>query len=418
MKIYIETYGCSSNQSNSEIMAGLLNQAGYKIVPEDEADLIIINTCVVKKPTEVKILKRLRELSKTKKKILVAGCMVEVLRDKIIGAVPQASTMGINSVIEIADIVNKIKEGYKVIRLEDKPKPLINLPKLRINPAINIVQISQGCTGSCMFCCTRFAKGKLYSYPPHLIVSDIQNSLREGCKEIWLTSQDTSAYGLDNGIKLPALLRKIASIPGEYKVRIGMSNPFNVLPILNDLILAYKHPRIYRFLHLPIQSASDNVLKAMNRNYAVDDFKRIYYAFKKQFPDLTFSTDVIVGFPGETEEDFNKTLNFIGEIRPDIVNISMYGERPKTSIKEQEIPSWKIKERSRRLTSLVNEIKEENNKKWLNWNGNVLISAKAPKGGYMARNYAFKPILLKKGNLGEFSRISIVDARRGYLIGK
>lgn len=418
MKIYIETYGCSANQSNSEIMAGFLAKTKHELVPENKADLIIINTCTVKTPTERKILRRIRELHNQKKKVLVGGCMAEVQRNDILKAHPKASIMSLFSTSKIVEIVDKIEEGFRVIRLKDKREPLLCLPKLRINQVINIVQIAEGCVGDCNYCVVKYAKKGLTSFPLHLIISDIQNSVKEGCKEIWITSQDTAAYGIDNGFRLPALLRKITTIPGNHKIRIGMMNPANVLPMLNDLIIAYKHPKIYRFLHLPVQSGSDEVLEAMNRKYTVDEFKKIYYAFKKQFPDLTFSTDIIVGYPGETEEDFKKTLKLIEEIKPDIVNISMYGKRPHTKVEEKEVPPFRIKERSRKLTEIVNKIKEEKNKKWIKWEGEVLISQKGSKGGFIARNYVYKPILLNKGKLGEFSRVSIVDARTGYLVGK
>ncbi|MEA3229491.1 MAG: tRNA (N(6)-L-threonylcarbamoyladenosine(37)-C(2))-methylthiotransferase, partial [archaeon] len=261
MDIFIETYGCSANQSNSEIMGGLLCEAGHNLVREEDADLMIINSCTVKIQTERKITRRLEKLRYSAKKILVTGCMGEVQKERIEDMHPDASIIGLNETGKVAEIVKRIEAGERVVMLESKPEDMVCLPKRRVNPVINITQIATGCLGDCSYCIVRSAKGALRSFPVNKIIDDVRKALDEGCKEIWLTAQDTGCYGFDTGVRLPALLRKITSINGDFKIRIGMMNPAHVRSIQDDLITAFLNKKMYRFIHMPVQSGSDEVLK-------------------------------------------------------------------------------------------------------------------------------------------------------------
>ena len=238
MKINIETYGCQSNVSSSETIAGLLNEAGHQIVPFDSAELIILNTCALQLSTENKILRRLSELNMQRKRILVMGCLTEVIKEKIEEVAPTASIAAVSSTGHVVEILEKMKSDTRVLRFKDKPIKMINSPKLKINPYLAIIPISDGCLENCTFCIDKITRGTLISTEPDQIIREVQNAVAAGVKEVHLVAQDVAAYGKDNGARLPALLRKLTSIPGEFRIKLGQMNPASVMPILKDLILA------------------------------------------------------------------------------------------------------------------------------------------------------------------------------------
>jgi len=422
--IYIEGYGCSASQCEAEIMAGLIEQAGFKVIKNEEyADLIIIVTCFVKSPTENKILFRIKQLkeSYSNKKLIIAGCMPEGIYRKIVDLVPEASLVSTHHIKEIPQAVKKTLEGKRVEYLKKSEEIKLCLPKIRKNPVVDIVPISSGCDSACSYCCVRFVKGKLFSYPEEMIIKEVENSLKQGCKEIWLTAQDTASYGLDeNKARLPELLNKIGEIPGKFFVRVGMMNPKNALPILNNLIKSYQNEKIYKFLHLPVQSGDNEVLERMNRGYKTEDFLKIVKEFKKNI-NFQLWTDVIVGFPEETEEQFENTVKLIKDIKPDWTNVSKFGLRPRTPAKSlKQLPSREISERSERLSRIVREISLEKNKEWIGWEGVVLVSKRGRKlNQWLGRNLAYKPILVesKENLIGKFVRIKIKEFDYSFLKG-
>ena len=308
---YLETYGCSANQNNSEILAGILTQNGFIITKNQEiADIIILNTCVVKSKTESKIKRKIQDLkqfSNTKDKLLIiAGCMPETDFKKIKKLNKNAIYLGTHN---FKDIINIIKDQSEK-KLDDKKQKeylknsceiKLNLPKIPSNKLISIHQISEGCLGECSYCKTRLAKHKLFSYPREEIIKSIESDLKAGAKEIWLTSQDNAAYGLDRGSsELPELLKEILNIKHKFKLRLGMMDLNNLIPIQKELIEIYKNPKIYKFLHIPIQSASNSVLKNMNRFYTIEQAEKIIKEFRKTFLNIVIATDIIVGYPTET----------------------------------------------------------------------------------------------------------------------
>jgi len=422
--IYIETYGCSNSQAEAEIMAGLLEQAGFKIIKnENFAELIIIVTCYVKSPTEQKILFRIKQLKELhpKKKLIIAGCMPEGIYKTIADIAPEASLVSTHHIREIAEAVKKTLQEKRVEYLGESNEIKLCLPRIRKNPVIDIVPISNGCNSACSYCCVRFAKGKLFSYPKEMVVKEIESALKEGCKEIWLTAQDTASYGLDEGkAKLPELLKEITEIPGNFFVRVGMMNIRNIISIASELVEAFKNKKVYKFIHLPLQSGSDEVLKSMNRGYTTSQFENIVKAFKDSFK-CQFWTDVIVGYPSEEKEDFLKTMNIIESVKPDWINVSKFGARPRTeAAKLRSLLSNIVKERSKIISELVRKISLEKNKEWINWVGPVLISEKGKKPGqWIGRNFAYKPVLVnnKESLLGRFVDIKITNTTSSHLIG-
>ncbi len=421
--IYIETYGCSASQCEAEIMAGLLEAAGFDIIKNEKyADLIIVVTCFVKQVTEQRILFRIKQIRDAypEKKLIIAGCMPEGIYRKITDIVPEASLVSTHHVKEIAQAVKKTLEGKRVEYLGKSEEVKLCLPKIRKNPVIDIVPISSGCNSSCAYCCVRFAKGKLFSYPKEMIIKEIENSIRQGCKEIWLTSQDNASYGLEDKSSLPKLLNEISTIPGNFLVRVGMMNPKNVLPILDDLIKSYQNDKIYKFLHLPIQSGDDKVLEKMNRDYKIEDFLKIVKEFRKNI-NFNLWTDVIVGFPEETEEQFENTIKIIENIKPDWTNVSKFGLRNKTPAEKlEQLPRNIVNERSERMSETVRKISFEKNKEWMHWEGSVLVSKKGKEAGqWLGRNPAYKLILVenKENLLGKFVKVRIKEVGYSHLTG-
>lgn len=421
MKIFIETYGCQSNESSSEAVAGLLSEAGYRIVPQDAADLIILNTCALQTPTENKILRRLSELNLSRKKALVIGCLTEVMKDKIEDVAPQASIASVSSVGHIVEIVKKIESGTRVMRFRDKPASILGTPKLRVNPVVAIIPIADGCLENCTFCIDRLTRGTLVSGEPDRILREAEAAISHGAKEIHLVAQDVAAYGIDTGMRLPALLRKLALLSGDYKIKLGAMNPANVLPILNDLVLALNHPKMYRFIDLPLQSGSNKILSEMKRGYTLEQYRNIISEFRKRYSNIAISTDVLIGFPGETDEDFGKTVGAINDIKPDAINIYQYSTRPLTKAASMGdvIPSWKIKNRADEIKGLALKYADMANEQWLGWHGDVTVT-EFENGAPIGRNFAYKPVIVpnQRGKLGESIRTEIVKARSDYLVGK
>ncbi len=422
-KIFIKTFGCSANYNNSEIMAGLLIEAGYSITKKAEkSDLIIVNTCTVKLPTENRVKKSIRNFLKLKKKIIIAGCMPEVQKDLIREIAPKASLVGIHHVKNIAEVVEKIIANKTVEKIGKRNEIKLNCPELRKNPIIQIVQISEGCNGICSYCIVKLAKGKLFSYPEKEIVKQIELGIKHGCKEIWLTSQDTAAYGQDIKADLVSLLRKIVLIKGDFKVRIGMMDPNNLVLILGDLIKVMKSDKIFKFLHIPVQSGNDEILKKMKRPYTINDLKKIIKKLRKEIPEITISTDIICGFPSETEEQFNDSVKLIKEIKPDVLNISRFWPRPgtKAAAMENQIHGNITKQRSQEMTKVFNKLSFEKNKKWLNWKGYILVDEIGQKGSFIGRNYCYKPVVIKSNNnlLGKKVNVKIISVTNHTLRGK
>lgn len=425
MNIFIETYGCSANLHESELIGGLLQRAGYDIVIDiNIADIVIVNSCVVKSVTEQKLLYRLKEISDQypDKKIVVTGCAPETLKEKLYAISPYINLVSTHQIKKIPQAIKKIQDGKQVELLGQTTDVKLCLPVIRKNPIIDIVPISSGCIGNCTYCMTRLAKGKLFSYPKNKILEEISGAVEAGCKEIWLTGQDVGAYEMDQYDKsqLPDLMNKISETPGKFLVRIGMMNPDNVKPILNELIESFNGKKMYKFIHIPIQSGSNDILKIMNRLYTAEEYEEIIEAFRDAFR-CTIWTDIIVGYPGETDEQFRETLELIKRTEPDYVNISRFAKRDDTAAARlKQLDTEEMKRRTATLTNLVSNIALKKNKEWIGWNGDILITERGKKDGqWIGRNFAYKPVVINKnGNLlGKFVKVRIDDATPTTLVG-
>jgi threonylcarbamoyladenosine tRNA methylthiotransferase CDKAL1 len=334
MKIYIDTFGCTFNQADSQIMAGLLKNNDWTLTDSPaDADVIIMNTCYVKHPTEQKVINNIQKMKKhfPEIKLIITGCMVEIDPTKLERAAPDASWIGPHRIQSIPSIVRSVLEGEIVRSTGYSNESKVCLPKIRSNPLIHIIQICEGCDGACTYCCTRFARGPLQSYPSTMIKKEAEQAVAEGCREIQLTAQDSAAYGKDTGESLSSLMNKIADIDGEFRIRVGMMHPKSMIGDVEGIINAFKRDKLYKFLHIPIQSGSNIVLNEMNRCHTVEEFKSIISRFKEEIPEISISTDIIVGYPTEDDKAFSDTINLINEIKPDLLHISKYMHRPGTT---------------------------------------------------------------------------------------
>ena len=422
--VYFETYGCSANQNNTEIMAGLVKQSGLEITNNEKiADIIVINSCIVKGPTENKIKRRISDLQALKKPIIIAGCMPSVRVNQLSGL--NIYLLDICHTLDIVKLIKDIQqEQYSLENyVNKKPEVKLNKPKIPLKKKIGITQISEGCLGNCSFCMTKYAKGQLYSYPEEDIIKNVSQDIKSGCKEIWLTSQDSAAYGLDKGkSRLPQLLTKILNIKGNFRLRLGMMNPNNVLPILKELIELYKNDKMYKFLHIPLQSGSDKILKSMNRKYSSLDFINITKEFKKEIPNITLATDIIVAFPGETNEDFNSTKEVIKKVQPQIFNISRFWPMQGTlAYNYKQISPEIAKKRDLELHSLQKSIAKSNNQEMLNKDIKVFISEYDKKTKeYLARTESYQLVKIKSETdiLGKTLICKIIKANSYSLSGE
>ena len=417
-KIFVEAYGCSASFADSEMISGLIVNGGHTLATDSsESDLNLIVTCSVKDTTANKMMHRIKSL-KTKP-LIVAGCLPKAEQSNVEKFTENASLLGPNSLGKTLDVINSTLSGKKQIALEDSDLSKVGLPKVRLNSAVGIVEIASGCMSECTFCQTKLAKGDLSSYRLGDIVRQVQTEIKEGCKEVWLTSTDNGCYGFDIGTDLPTLVNAVSEIPKDFMIRVGMMNPMYMSRIKQELIESYDNEKVFKFLHVPVQSGSNKVLNDMKRGHTSETFREIVKKTKDRFENFTISTDIIVGFPSETEEDFQKTLALLDETKPDVVNLSKYSARPGTDAAElKQIDAAEIKRRSKVVFDQINKISLESNKKWIGWKGKVLFDEKTEEG-IKGRNYAYKPIAVKEEvNIGDSHIVEITDATRKRLIGK
>ncbi len=417
-KIFVEAYGCSASFADSEMISGLIVNGGHTLATNSsESDLNLIVTCSVKDTTANKMMHRIKSL-KTKP-LIVAGCLPKAEKSNVEKFTENASLLGPNSLGKTLDVINSTLSGRKQIALEDSDLSKVGLPKVRLNPTVGIVEIASGCMSECTFCQTKLSKGDLSSYRLGDIVRQVQTEIKEGCKEVWLTSTDNGCYGFDIGTDLPTLVNAVSEIQEDFMIRVGMMNPMYMPRIKEKLIESYDNDKVFKFLHLPVQSGSNKVLNDMKRGHTSETFREIVKKTKDRFEDFTISTDIIVGFPSETEEDFQKTLALLDETKPDAVNLSKYSARPGTDAAElKQIDAAEIKRRSKIIFEQINKISLESNKKWIGWKGKVLFDENTEEG-IKGRNYAYKPIAVQeKVNIGDSHIVEIIDATRKRLIGK
>ncbi len=426
MRVYVKGFGCSSSLADTEVLAGCLSRAGHEVVSSlRDAELVVYNTCAVKAPTENRMINLMKHVPR-QKKLIVSGCLPLINFERLSKEVRFDGAVGPALGEKIIDVVEQVSVGIRVVELEDAAvnMPRLDLPRRAFNSEVSIVPINYGCLGLCAYCCVRFARGKLRSYGVDEIVGKVRKDVSRGVREFWLTSQDAACYGRDRGINLGELLQHVCNVGGDFLVRVGMMTLNNLLGIVDELIEAFQNEKVFKFLHLPVQSGDDEILRRMNRFYSADDFVMIVKRFKDAFPQSTIATDVIVGFPGETEEAFTNTWKLIERAKPDIVNVSKFFARPRTPAKEMEplVSPSTIKQRSVRLASQTRHLALDRNKDWVGWSGRILIDERGKPGTLVGRNLAYKPVVIRNNNgqelLGHFVEVKVAAAFQSHLLGE
>jgi threonylcarbamoyladenosine tRNA methylthiotransferase CDKAL1 len=424
LQVFIRSFGCSANTADSEVLAGCLERAGFQLATsESQANVLIYNTCAVKGPTENRIINVIKNAPKDKK-LIVAGCLPMISFERLQREVRFDGAVGPSIANTIVDVVSRVLAGEKVLELTTTScKPELDLPRVRANPIISLVPVNFGCLGSCAYCCVVFARGHLRSYSIKEVTELVKKDFAAGAREFWITSQDTACYGREFGINLAELIEALGDLTGNFKVRVGMMTPNMVTEMQTKLISAFRNEKVLKFLHLPVQSGDDDTLKRMRRFYSAEQFKAIVSAFRAEFPEMTFATDIIVGFPGETNEAFENTLKLLEELKPDVTNVSKFFARPKTAaakIREGLVDRDEIKRRSAVAAELVKRISFERNQRWVGWSGDILVDEKGNiEGSWVGRNFAYKPIVVKSADnlLGQTVRVKVVEASGTYLKG-
>ena len=400
MRVYIETYGCTANEADSAGIRDAVLASGEAIASiPDEADVIVVNTCAVTGHTSNSMLRAVARFPG--KRVIVAGCLA--------AAEPGRLT------------------GYEFV---DGPGSLPVVQALGLRPGAGLpvamtgrtatIKIAEGCNGQCSYCIVRLVRGRLRSTPAPDVVEAACRAISAGASELFLTSQDSGAYGLDTGVRLPALVRSIASLPGDFKVRIGMMNPFSIADFLPDMVDVLNHPKVYRFAHIPVQSGSDRILQLMQRPYTEQEYSDIVLRLRTGVPGITLSTDYIVGFPTEAEADFRLTLDDLRTNRPLKVNITRFSPRPGTPAAAMpDVLERTKKERSRMLTTLHHEVTSHDLKKAVGSRRAVLVSEKGKPGTVIARDPSYNMVVIEEDlPLGTVVDVEISAAKTTYLIGR
>lgn len=420
--IYVKTWGCSHNNSDSEYMAGQLVQFGYSLTNQkDKADLWLLNSCTVKNPSEDTFRNDIQSGLNNGKKVVVAGCVPQgggSKQDYMKGL----SIVGVTQIDRVVEVVEETLKGNTVKLLQPKkvdgkrrPGPSLLMPKVRKNPLIEIIPINSGCLNQCTYCKTKHARGDLISYPPEEVVQRAKDAFQEGVVELWLTSEDTGTYGRDIGTSLPELLYKLIEvIPDGCKMRIGMTNPPYILEHLEPVADIMKHPRVYSFLHVPVQSGSDSVLGEMKREYCRADFERIVDFLREKVPGVNIATDIICGFPTETPEDFELTMTLCEKYKFASLFINQFFPRPGTpAANMKRIPPNQVKQRTKKLTDLFYTYEPYTHKVGDEYE--VLVTEIShDKKHYVGHNQFYEQVLLpmKDNLLGKSVRVKITSASK------
>ncbi|MEM3364967.1 MAG: tRNA (N(6)-L-threonylcarbamoyladenosine(37)-C(2))-methylthiotransferase [Candidatus Methanomethyliaceae archaeon] len=416
MRVYIKTFGCASNKAESGLIRRVLIKDGFELVSSvDEADAVVVNTCTVRKETDLKVMMFLSKIRN--KKVVVTGCTAAAQPALISENYPMYSIVSPDCPSMISTALKKEERSIFLVKdsLMMEPVPYRHGVK-------STIVVSRGCLGECSYCIVRVAKGRLRSISPDVIKRNVVKAVKAKAYEIRLTAQDIGVYGIDIGTDLPSLLDSLVRVDGCFRLRVGMFKPSSVKDFLNKLVEVYKSEKIYKFIHVPVQSGSDAVLERMKRGYDVNTFKRVIEEFRKNFPNITIFTDIIVGFPGEDDLEFDETCMLLKEIKPDKTHIARYSPRPHTAAASMpQVPESIKKRRSAILHQIVQEIQMEKNNAWVGKTVKATVVDLYLKGGMIARTDEYKTIAIPGCNptlIGQRVELCVEGATPFYLIGR
>jgi threonylcarbamoyladenosine tRNA methylthiotransferase CDKAL1 len=411
VRFFVETYGCTMNQGEGQEMQHKLVSLGHSIAPTaEDAEIVVVNTCVVIKATELKIMKRMRELREEGKQLIVTGCMAAVQGSEVMGEFPEALIVPPSKYGSFEEIINERHEREpQTVRIQHPSGRTFILP------------ISQGCLGHCSYCITRLARGNLRSYPVEGIVQLANKAVNGGAKELLVTAQDTACYGKDTGSSIGELMERLCAIDGDFRIRIGMMNPDSLRGQEADLARVFKNHKTYKFLHLPVQSGSDRLLKAMGREYDVSEFEEQVLRIRQAVSRLTLATDVICGFPGESDRDHQDSLGMLQRVKPNIVNVTRFSSRPGTAAASMggQVVSRIAKERSREFAKLRFEIALEINTRQIGECLDAVAIEEGKAGTTVCRDIAYVPVVVPTPLLlGSNIKVVVTEAHPTYLVGR
>lgn len=429
---HITTFGCQMNEHDSEVIDGLLTERGFSSVKErKDASIVIINTCSVRDNADKRFFGTLGQLKKRKESdpsfiVCVCGCMMQQQRvvDTIKAKYPWVDVIfGTNSIHHIPELIEKVAiEKEKVVDIIENTEEIVEgLPAKRLFDHKALVNIMFGCNNFCTYCIVPYTRGREKSREPEAIVAEVKGLVADGVKEIMLLGQNVNSYD-GNGTSFAELLKMLNDVDGLERIRFMTSNPKD---LSDELIEAFAVcDKLCRNLHLPIQSGSNRVLKRMNRKYTREDYLKLIEKLRKTVPDITLSTDIIVGFPGETNEDFEETLSIVKEVEYDSAFTFIYSIRKGTPAEkfEDQIEESEKHRRFDLLVNAVNEISEKKNKAYQDRVEKVLVDgvSKNDKSTLTGRTDGFKLVNFagKKELIGSLVDVKITDAKTFSLFGE
>ncbi|MCV6599824.1 MAG: tRNA (N6-isopentenyl adenosine(37)-C2)-methylthiotransferase MiaB [Alphaproteobacteria bacterium] len=422
MKFYIKTWGCQMNVYDSDKIATILTKAGYSSTDDEKiANVIVLNTCSIRENASEKLFSFLGRLKKTNPEaiIIVAGCVAQVEHKRITKNTVADIVVGTHMYHKIPELIANLKDE-KIVDIEFKPyEKFDSLPVEQISTTMTgYVAIQEGCNHFCTYCIVPFTRGREYSRPVKDVIKEVEQLIRDGKKEIFLLGQNVNCYKAEDG-DFADLLYAVADVPGVERLRYMTSYPSDMT---DRAIEAHgKIPNLMPYMHLPAQSGGDEVLKSMNRQYTHDEYMEKINLVKKARPDIAITSDFIVGFPGETEEEFQKTVKLIGEVKYATCYSFKYSPRPVTpAMKMEQIPE-KVKER--RLAILQEEIKKyqiEFNESFIGKTVKVLVE-KCEDGKINGRDEHYQSVFADSDDeslIGEIVEVKITEAFSNSLNGE
>ncbi len=431
--VYIETFGCQMNKSDSEHMFGLLDEIGYKQTAElKSADLMILNTCAIREGAEDKVYSYLGAWRKIKEKragsmIAVGGCVAQDAGFNLIKRAPYIDIVfGTHNLHRLPDLVLKaLSSAQPVVEvLQELPEDLPELPVIRQSEISAWVSIIYGCDYNCTYCIVPYVRGREKSRTPQMIVNEITELAQAGYKEVTLLGQNVTAYGHDLAPKchLGNLLEQVGLVEEMKRVRFLTGHPRDLKVEIIDAVAAV--PTACEYFHIPIQAGDNRTLRRMARGYNVDFYRRLVEQIRQRLPEAAISTDLIVGFPGETQEEFMNTVSLVEEICFDACNTAAYSPRPHTPAAawESQIPEPEKYERLRFLNSVVSEVSHRRNKRYLGNTVEILVEGVSDKseGRMMGRTRTNKIVNFEgsRSMIGELVDVRIVAANPWALRGE
>ena len=430
-KAYVETYGCQQNEADSEKLRGYLVQSGYAITDTAEgADVVVMNTCAIREHAEQRVFGNLGALTHTKRrhpeqKIFLCGCMAgePTVSERIKKSFPHVSgVFSTHHLWQFPEILHKVLIGGKrQFYVQDEPGSIAEgIPQIRDNKLKAWVSIMYGCNNFCTYCIVPYVRGRERSRKMEDILAECRELIANGCREITLLGQNVNSYGkdLEETVDFADLLSAIAQLEGDFLIRFMTSHPRDAGKKLFDTMAAY--PKIAKQLHLPFQSGSSRVLKAMNRHYDREKYLAAVEYAKSVMPDLVLTSDVIVGFPGETPEEFEETMTLIEKVRYDSLFTFIFSPRPGTPAAKMEDPTPKEEKNARfdRLCALQNAISEEIHQNYVNKTMRCLVDGvdkdmltARTEGGRLVRFAGCESLI------GTYQNITITGATTWSLTG-